>query len=947
MFGFQGGDREGGGQYYKLHSDPTEADTDGDGLTDYQETFERQQVVATTSVEASRKLLQPNDGTPPTEALTRTTAQSSPLYVDTDLDGLTDPQEAKLRTDPTDPDTDGDNVPDGAEVDRWDTDPTLHDVRPPEVTVHTATYDSDSGGKNYTLVFSLRDPGGLGNAEVVKDGQVERTISLDGRTTRLQVKLGVDFLEDALDAVAGTSVTIRATDTFQNRGEKLAFERSNFFGNLAGAIGEELKSVVAARGLGTLSGFTTGVGNRIRQLKQTFEKIPEVIQKLKEDPLYLLKQIKKLIDALSLKLLERIVKQTINSIKEDQRLNNPYTQGTRLYDAFAENFYIGFVTAKLLLTVLTAAAGAALKASKYVRKLSKLADRTRPGRLAKLAISKKAAAERRVARALLGAGVTGVKKVVGGARTVGSTIRVARLVREAGLRGIEFTSEQATVVKSYLLGGGDNAADELGGLSDDQVETFTRAVRGCSLGRFGAASSTGFSLGRDCEASSDSAKLAREIGERNNIDAEEYSNYYGSLTDEQRESLEYLLRELDEGGVAIAEIFEARDIPQVPDPHEVARAYRYLDNKGVKIGDRVVNRLSNGNLNQLKGASGELMLGEFLRKDGKPVTHIGFDFPTHKTDGDIIIGNPNSPGSIVIEVRNRDYSDVNSYKIESIKSTPPRPPSGDAWQLRREFMDFPKKISNLENSELDTLQVAYLHSTPSLLGKSIGRLGQATDYTVEVKTYNLDSIDSGGSNERSNIVPTQTEQTNRRPATMLANVTIVSNNTGEELNSNITKAGSATGKVVEGKIEFEEGSNSTYLDCQTEGSMISDDLSISEYCINTKYIKNTEQQNRIFEFIKKLAEYGDIFVLALGIGVPMVPPFISEDRPMEISYLNYFGNRLTNKIGREQLRSAPAFEVVEINNGFALRPFEDYTNHSKKKRQRLESHLDMRYNIIK
>lgn len=48
--------------------------------------------------------------------------------VDTDNDGLTDEQEMELGTDPNDPDTDGDGLQDGAEVNEYGTDPLNEDT---------------------------------------------------------------------------------------------------------------------------------------------------------------------------------------------------------------------------------------------------------------------------------------------------------------------------------------------------------------------------------------------------------------------------------------------------------------------------------------------------------------------------------------------------------------------------------------------------------------------------------------------------------------------------------------------------------------------------------------------------------------------------------------------------------------------------------------------------
>ncbi|MFC4359233.1 lamin tail domain-containing protein [Halobium salinum] len=56
-----------------------------------------------------------------------TTEEPEPEPVDSDGDGLTDAEEKELGTDPNDPDTDGDKIWDGKEVDEYGTDPTEAD----------------------------------------------------------------------------------------------------------------------------------------------------------------------------------------------------------------------------------------------------------------------------------------------------------------------------------------------------------------------------------------------------------------------------------------------------------------------------------------------------------------------------------------------------------------------------------------------------------------------------------------------------------------------------------------------------------------------------------------------------------------------------------------------------------------------------------------------------
>jgi len=102
-----------------LGTDPTVADTDGDGLDDGAEVnrFGTDPTVADTD----------DDGLG--DALEIRTYETDPRGADTDGDGLDDGVEVgAYATDPTVADTDGDGLGDGAEINRFGTDPTVADT---------------------------------------------------------------------------------------------------------------------------------------------------------------------------------------------------------------------------------------------------------------------------------------------------------------------------------------------------------------------------------------------------------------------------------------------------------------------------------------------------------------------------------------------------------------------------------------------------------------------------------------------------------------------------------------------------------------------------------------------------------------------------------------------------------------------------------------------------
>src|SRR5262249_37033886 len=124
----------------RLGTDPGNADSDGDGLTDGFEVWHH------------LNPLTPGEGN-----------------ADPDGDGLDNLGEQAARTDPLNPDTDADGRPDGAEVLTWHSDPRSADtdqdglLDASEVTVHgtdPTRFDTDGGGVSdgHEIVRDGTDP---------------------------------------------------------------------------------------------------------------------------------------------------------------------------------------------------------------------------------------------------------------------------------------------------------------------------------------------------------------------------------------------------------------------------------------------------------------------------------------------------------------------------------------------------------------------------------------------------------------------------------------------------------------------------------------------------------------------------------------------------------------------------------------------------------------------
>jgi len=142
-------------------SNPSEADTDGDGVNDGREI---------------------RDGTDPTDK-------------DTDGDGLSDKREKAFGSDPTDKDTDNDGLSDGDEVKVHGTDPTKED------TDKDGLNDGDEVGAGTNPLRKDTDKDGLNDGD-----------EIDGKTDPLKPDTDGDGLKDGREDTIGTNPTKADTD---------------------------------------------------------------------------------------------------------------------------------------------------------------------------------------------------------------------------------------------------------------------------------------------------------------------------------------------------------------------------------------------------------------------------------------------------------------------------------------------------------------------------------------------------------------------------------------------------------------------------------------------------------------------------------------------------------------------------------------------------------------
>jgi hypothetical protein len=368
-------------EYYKLNSSPDSFDTDGDGLPDRLELTNQTVKVIDSRSNAVDYIQAISSNESGFEYLTTYNTTSSPLYEDTDKDGLNDTTELRIATDPRKADTDGDTARDDLEKQRR-SDPSIFDTRAPQIDIYQDYYytPQTSQDSEYGVVYGVEDSSRASSSKVIKDEAVRTSTSypgypVDPETVNSEFEVGA--IDTTITALGGTTVSVRSTDRHGNTNETVAIRRQNFYSEVGEGLarGYGSNSTVLALKTGQLSGFTTGAGGTAKELRAAAR-----------DPVGYVKSITQLVELLrDLGLLEEIIRALPQQIEQKQELNNPYDQSTSSeeYQAYRAGWYEGYGG---FFVVKQLAGGQASAAAKNSKKLNKLVDKIdRSGKLRKSA----------------------------------------------------------------------------------------------------------------------------------------------------------------------------------------------------------------------------------------------------------------------------------------------------------------------------------------------------------------------------------------------------------------------------------------------------------------------------------------------------------------------------------------------------------------------------------
>nr|WP_276282733.1 hypothetical protein [Halorussus sp. DT72] len=459
--------------YNRLRSNPTVRDTDHDGLSDAQE-LRGFDTAVTRSPDASRKYLNGESPSDKAEHLTTEWTNSNPFAYDSDNDGLSDREEWLHKTDPNNPDSDGDGLLDGRERAVGE-DPTLYDYRPPDIRLARYGYLANYSEMEieYILEYLLFDPSGVEHTAVEKNGKTRYRASPNAVFSRHDGSFSVSGVSAVADELAGATVEVTATDSHGNRKKTVGIRKANAVGRLAGKLdADTMYATGAAEKLGALSGFSAGMGGTIKSLLG-----------LVNDPLGFVKGLTGLIDLLDESgLLGMFLDAMVSSLQDKQKTNNPYAEGSALYDEYRNSWYAGYTVAFITKAIAGAQATKVIKSSTYAQKVSNFAKSTRAGKAAMRVKAPYDRGKARVATGLARATERASGPLLRRAKSAGAAYRLWRLQREGEVDTSDLSDIERDRVVRYLARHGADGAEDLRRMDDADFEALFGRLCGSGLG---------------------------------------------------------------------------------------------------------------------------------------------------------------------------------------------------------------------------------------------------------------------------------------------------------------------------------------------------------------------------------------------------------------------------------------------------------------------------------
>jgi hypothetical protein len=358
-----------------VRSDPTEVDSDGDGLTDPEENLGWNTYLATSPEQAEQFVQTRKNGGDVRSVLFEQNVSSDPLQTDADGDGLSDAEERLAGTNPGVADSDSDSIPDAEERRDEVADPAIHDHSAPVVKPLEVSADN-AARTRYTIDVAITDNSGFKAVRFYKKGQEQYGILEDppkNDDTYYNVDIDVDRgnVDEIKTGVGGfinpASVDVRTVDVHDNS-KRQSISGPDTFGQAAERY-SRLPVNPGKDGLIGLMAFSSGVTTVAN------EAIAGIAMIL-NDPVGYAGQMKRFGERVADNpaIIEKLPKLMADQIREQHRTRNPFDDGSEEYRTYAGSWSLGYSTGVVAPAAASGGGSVAQKGVSSSRKLQRLVD---------------------------------------------------------------------------------------------------------------------------------------------------------------------------------------------------------------------------------------------------------------------------------------------------------------------------------------------------------------------------------------------------------------------------------------------------------------------------------------------------------------------------------------------------------------------------------------------
>lgn len=358
-----------------VRSNPDAVDSDEDGLTDPEERRGWTTYIARSAAEGDRFVEAREGDANATAVLFEQNVSSDPLQADADGDRLDDTRERLAGTNPGVADSDGDGIPDGEEVlDDERGDPSIHDHTAPAVEPLSLTTNNVQR-TSYTISIAVTDQSGFTTVNFYKKGERQRQLTEISETAETYRNLVITVERDAVDSiitgVGGFFVPARMdveTIDVHDTSKRQTIKGPDSFGSAADKY-SQLPINPGKNAFIGLMAFSSGITTVIGE---TIVGFVEILT----NPVQYLEQMRQLAETIldNPAMVLKLPQLMLQSIQQQQETRNPFDPNEAENDPFEASWYTGYLSANIIKEYLTGGSGTFQRVLQRSRKLQRLVD---------------------------------------------------------------------------------------------------------------------------------------------------------------------------------------------------------------------------------------------------------------------------------------------------------------------------------------------------------------------------------------------------------------------------------------------------------------------------------------------------------------------------------------------------------------------------------------------